>query len=125
MSQTITGSSGADTLNGFDGDDIFHFGLSDHELYKELQTPFLSNEAIDIIFNSSIGHNIIKDFEGAGATQADLISLDWHGFSSITDILSAISYHDNNAIISIDNENSITLIDIAANSLTHDDFVLV
>ncbi|MCH2037890.1 MAG: hypothetical protein MK137_04790 [Rickettsiales bacterium] len=116
----LEANAGHDTLKGSGGDDIFHFGLSEDDAYKELQ----NYEEAQLLFNTSIGHDFITDFQGAGATSGDIISLNWEGFLVINDILEVITYEDTNAIITIDSENSITLLDIAPNSLTMHDFLI-
>ncbi|MCH2037238.1 MAG: hypothetical protein MK137_01425 [Rickettsiales bacterium] len=73
----------------------------------------------------NFGHDIIRDFEDAGIRAGDLIAFSSNIFATVSNALNAISYSGDDAIITYDSDNSVTILNIAPDSLTVDDFSII
>ena len=108
----VLGNGGADTIFGNGGNDTMHGGVG-NDTYA---------------FTSSVGADVILQFENAGVAVGDVISLAAQinnlSISSASDVLSHISYSAGNALIDLGSGNTITVMDVVANSFTSSDFVI-
>lgn len=145
QNDTFYGNSGNDLLDGRNGDDLLFGGFDSDTLYggdgnDSLDggsgNDFLDGESGDdmlkgylgddiFFFGEKNGQDIIRDFEGAGATSGDLIEFSQYVFSMVNDVLDAVTYDSGNAVITIDTNNSVTLLGMTSDSLTADDFVII
>lgn len=94
----LTGGAGTDILQGGEGADEFVFG-------------------------AGFGTDTILDF-AAGAGLSDVITFAGGLFNSVADILTAATQDGDNAVITYDATNTITLTNVSMASLTEDDFIL-
>jgi Ca2+-binding RTX toxin-like protein len=97
---TLNGGSGADYLNGGSGSDVYVFD------------------------NLLIGHDRVYDFT-TGAASEDIIRFDTDVFSDMESVLAATDNVGTNAVIKIDDNNSITLLGVSQSDLHADDFQFV
>ncbi|MGH0002216.1 VCBS domain-containing protein [Pseudovibrio ascidiaceicola] len=107
--ETITGTFGADSLNGGAGDDMLTGGASSD---------------VFIFSGSEFGNDTITDFE-AGAGSDDIIRFDSETFADFDAVIAAASDEGSNVVISLDDDNSVTLNNVSKSELHADDFQFV
>lgn len=110
---TVDGSSGNDTLYGFEGDDVLSGGSGTDTFVFDL-------DALDTfgISQSSVGNDTITDFDVAN--EVIELSLDDTDYDSFGDL--DISYGDGDAVIDLGDHGSITVNGVAEDALTSDNF---
>lgn len=113
---TLAGGAGDDTLSGTAGDDLLAGGDgADVFLFAPNWNPGAVPE----------GHDVIADFSGA-AGQGDVIDLrHFYAFRDVDDVLAATADNDvGDAVITLGEGSSITLVGVQKAHLTADDFLL-
>lgn len=118
-------STSHDIIDGGSGNDVLKGGQGDDTLKGYIGNDTFLYDSGHLLNPTNFGHDIIKDFEGAGAANGDIIQFNDEIFATINDVLDAISYSDGNALITYDSENTVTLLNIGADSLSADDFEIV
>lgn len=104
----ILGNGGNDWLYGQEGNDTLHGGAGD-DVY---------------VFSANYGNDVIAHFEGAGQAGGDSILIDDPNAATlIPQILAAIEYRNGNAYVYDTDGNSVTILNIAAGSLSAADFI--
>ncbi|MEP4380467.1 MAG: VCBS domain-containing protein, partial [Alphaproteobacteria bacterium] len=95
---TLNGGAGNDTLTGNGGDDLF-------------------------VFTDGTGDDVITDFtEGAGSE--DVIDVSDFGFTDFADLLTATNDSGADTVITLDGDDSLTLIGVQEANLHEDDFLI-
>ncbi|SFK89106.1 FG-GAP repeat-containing protein [Pseudovibrio ascidiaceicola] len=107
--ETITGTGGADSLNGGAGDDMLTGGASSD---------------VFIFSGSEFGNDTITDFE-AGAGSSDIIQFDSDTFADFDAVIAAASEEGSSVVITLDDDNSVTLNNVSKSELHADDFQFV
>lgn len=131
----IHGNGGIDYIEGGDGDDIiygdadgdFIFGGngSDKLIGGAGNDGLTGGAGNDIFaFYKGAGNDWLNDFQGAGAVTGDIIQISSDIYSSVSQILSNISYSGGNAVIKLDGSNSVTLAGVSG-GLTAADFQII
>lgn len=120
----INGGSGNDRLYGGDGNDVLVGGNGADRLYGNAGDDRLTgNSGSDIfIFGPATGHDTITDFS-AGAAKGDVIQLLGTSLSSFADVLAATTDVGGNAVITISDTASVTLLGVTEASLHANDFL--
>lgn len=95
---TLKGGAGNDSLTGGGGDDMF-------------------------IFENGTGDDVITDFT-AGAGSDDVIDVSDFGFTDFADLLAATNDSGADTVITLDGDDSVTLIGVQEANLHEDDFLL-
>lgn len=104
--QTLVGDAGANTLVSGHGDDILT-GNGGDELF---------------VFNNGSGDDTITDF-AAGAGSQDKIDVRDFGFTDLVDLLAATNDSGADTVITLDSDDSLTLIGVQEADLHEDDFI--
>lgn len=110
----INGDDGNDNLFGEFGDDILNGGEDNDEL-----NGGLGND--QFVFDPNFGHDTVTDFE-SGVGLGDMLRFDSTIFSSFEQVLAAATQVENDTIITVDENNSVTLSNVQRSTLTADDF---
>lgn len=124
-SDRIYGGSDEDTIFGGDGNDALKGGNDDDILYGGAGDDVLNGGAGNdtFVFLTGFGHDVVVDFD----TLVDDEAINLSNVTSIVDFadLSAnyLVQFGNNAIIILDENNTITLLDISAGDLSEGDFI--
>jgi len=103
-SDTIRGGKGSDTINGGSGDDIM-YGDWGSELF---------------IFDLNSGNDTLINFK----LENDVADVSAYGFASADGVLANITYTATDAILHLDDNNSITMLDISESDLWKADFFI-
>jgi len=104
---SITGDANANEINGEGGDDTLTGGGGD-DLF---------------IFENGTGDDVITDFT-AGAGSDDVIDVSDFGFTDLADLLAATNDSGADTVITLDGDDSLTLIGVQEADLHEDDFLL-
>jgi len=118
----LLGGNAADTLFGEDGDDFLNGGVGDDTLIGGAGNDILNgNSGSDTFrFSDDFGTDIVTDFTNG----ADRLDFSTHSaLQSLDDILDAATQSDNNVIISLDEDNTLTLENVSLDSLDMTDFI--
>ncbi len=118
-SDYLFGADGNDVLWGGDGSDIIIGGTGDDDLYGNAGADKFSFNVL------KGGHDVINDFEGAGAAKGDIIALSSQIYKTVAQVLNNITYEHGDAIIHLDGDNTITVAGVPDHALTADDFQIV
>jgi Ca2+-binding RTX toxin-like protein len=103
----INGFSGNDTLIGSQGNDVLAGGLG----------------ADTFVFGGSFGHDVIQGFfAGSGNGLNDFVQFDRSIFSSFADVQAHAQQIGNDTTITVDPNRSVTLQNVALNTLSAGDF---
>ena len=105
--QTLVGDAGANTLVSGHGDD-FMTGNGGNDLF---------------VFDNGSGDDTITDF-AAGAGSDDRIDVSDFGFTDLADLLAATNDSGADTVITLDGDDSLTLIGVQEAMLHEDDFIL-
>jgi cysteinyl-tRNA synthetase, unknown class len=116
-SDRLEGGAGDDVLYGNDGTDLIFGGAGNDDLYGGI-----GNDKFH--FTRGGGDDVINDFQGAGATRADVIYISSQIYTSKSQIMSHITYSNGDAVIELDNGNSITVAGVSNNAMASTDFVI-
>jgi len=103
---TIDGGAGDDTLNGNAGDDTLIGGTGD-DLF---------------VFEDGTGDDTINDFT-TGASSDDVMDVSDFGFTDLTDLLTSTNDSGSDTVITLDGDDSITLIGVQKADFHADDFI--
>jgi Ca2+-binding RTX toxin-like protein len=118
----IVGGNGGDTLDGRGGDDFLFGGNgSDRLIGGDGNDKLTGGRGADtFVFGPGFGHDVITDF-----SRADRIEFDDGVFRNFHDVKAATKQVDENTVITLDADNSITLLGVDRDSLlaSHFDFV--
>ncbi len=95
---TLNGGAGNDILTGNGGDDLF-------------------------VFENGTGDDVITDFS-AGAGSEDVIDVSDFGFTDLADLLAVTNDSGADTVITLDGDDSLTLIGVQEANLHEDDFLL-
>ncbi|SCM79020.1 putative Hemolysin-type calcium-binding region [uncultured Pleomorphomonas sp.] len=106
----LNGLAGNDYLNASDGDDVLNGGAGDDYL--------VGGEGADAFrFDPGFGHDAIEDF-----SLGDVIEFASSLFADFDAVLGAATEADGSTLIALDEDNSVTLQNVALASLTADEF---
>ncbi|MEH6633281.1 MAG: hypothetical protein V7776_20900 [Halopseudomonas aestusnigri] len=122
---TIYGTSfGSTIIDGGRGDDALYGGRVDDELDGGVGDDILTGGAGNdtFVFKENLGNDTITDFV-AGAGSEDSIRIEGLNISTFDDVLEQAEQVGDDTVISIDAENSITLMDVNIADLHVDDFL--
>ncbi|NQV58040.1 MAG: pre-peptidase C-terminal domain-containing protein, partial [Alphaproteobacteria bacterium] len=108
LNDTLVGNDGANTLNGAQGDDNLT-GLGGDDLF---------------VFTNGGGDDTVTDFT-AGAGSDDVLDVSDFGFADLSALLAATNDAGANTVITLDGDDSITLIGVQEAHLHADDFLFV
>jgi Ca2+-binding RTX toxin-like protein len=117
----ITAGNGGETLDGKGGDDFLFGGNGNDRLIGGDGNDRLTggNGQDTFVFAAGFGHDTITDF-----TPADRIEFDGHIFRNFQAIEAASQQVGNDTVITLDDQNSITLQNVALSSLHAHDFII-
>ncbi len=146
-SDYILGNGGNDTIYGggaqadpTDGPDTIYGGLGNDYIISNGGADFVAgqegNDTIyggvgnDIFYFASLhGADVLGAFDTPGAVLGDIFqivsNINGSGITTAAGVLSHIGYSGGNAVIDFGAGQSVTILGIAANSLTADDFTIV
>ena len=117
----LIGDKGNDLLNGGSGKDMLDGGLGKDQLIGGAGDDQLTGgQAADaFVFGPGFGHDVITDF-----THDDRVEFDGGVFQNAQQVLAASQQVGDNTVITVDANNSVTLQDVALQSLHAKDFVI-
>jgi Ca2+-binding RTX toxin-like protein len=117
----IAGGNGGETLDGKGGDDFLFGGNGNDRLIGGDGNDKLTggNGQDTFVFAAGFGHDTITDF-----TPADRIEFDGHIFQNFQAVQAVIQQVGNDTVITLDDQNSITLQNVALNSLHAHDLII-
>lgn len=130
---TLSGNVGIDQLFGGDGDDTL-LGGNDHDvLVGGADDDTLSGDRGDdeltggtgadtFQFYAGLGHDTVMDFE-AGEGAGDVLELQNLAFAAFSDLSIYAAQVGADTVITLDVDNSITLVGVDINTLTETDFL--
>ncbi|KZK80732.1 Poly(beta-D-mannuronate) C5 epimerase 6 [Pseudovibrio sp. Ad46] len=116
--EVLNGGLDADVIAGNDGDDVLSGGSGDDQL-----TGGAGNDTFKFADGES-GHDVIADFE-AGAGSLDVIEFESAVFADFDALKAAVEDSGADAVITIDDDTSITLKGVNSADLHQDDFTFV
>jgi Ca2+-binding RTX toxin-like protein len=122
----IQGRGGNDELDGDSGDDTLIGGRGNDELDGGNDDDVLKGGAGDdtFRFNNDDGDDVIRDFR-AGAGSPDQLDLERLDFDTFQDVLAAAQDDGSgNVVIELDNQTTVTLLNVVEADLHQDDFLL-
>lgn len=114
---SIWGGAGNDTLNGRGGDDTLYGGTGNDVLYGGTGNDLF-------VFANGDGNDTIMDFT-AGAGVGDVINIADFTFADFTAVTNAATDNGFDTTITLDGDDSVTLIGVRVTDLDQDDFQLV
>jgi VCBS repeat-containing protein len=122
----VTGGNGNDSIDGGAGKDILDGGLGNDTLIGGAGDDLLTGNLGDdrFVFSGSFGHDTIVDF-GLLSSGDDKIQLDHTQFANFGALMSHAQQDGLNVVITLDANDSITLLATRLSSLTSSDFVFV
>lgn len=126
----LYGDADADTIYGGSGDDVLDGGSDNDLLYGDSGNDTLTggqgNDVLSggsgndvIVFGKMSGKDLITDFNQT----YDTLKFTDGIFTNAAQVFSAITYHGNNAMITINSSNSIMLMGITRGELSSSDFL--
>jgi Ca2+-binding RTX toxin-like protein len=117
----IAGGNGGETLDGKGGDDFLFGGNGADRLIGGDGNDRLTggNGQDTFVFAAGFGHDTITDF-----TPADRIEFDGQIFRNFQAVQAASQQVGNDTVITLDDQNSITLQNVALSSLHAHDFII-
>jgi Ca2+-binding RTX toxin-like protein len=117
----IAAGNGGETLDGKGGDDFLFGGNGSDRLIGGDGNDRLTggNGQDTFVFGPGFGHDTITDF-----THADRIEFDGGVFQNFRAVQAASQQVGNDTVITLDDHNSITLQNVALNSLHANDFII-
>ncbi len=104
--QTVNGTANDDTLFGADGNDKL-FGDTGDDVF---------------VFTDGAGDDTVTDFE-AGAGTDDQLDVSDFGFADLADLLASTNDAGADTVITLDGDDSLTLIGVSKADLHEDDFL--
>jgi hypothetical protein len=104
--QTVNGTANDDTLFGADGNDTL-FGDTGDDVF---------------VFTDGAGDDTVTDFE-AGAGTDDQLDVSDFGFADLADLLASTNDAGADTVITLDGDDSLTLIGVSKADLQEDDFL--
>jgi Ca2+-binding RTX toxin-like protein len=117
---TLSGDSGSDTLKGNDGDDFIEGGSGSDNLY--------GGKGFDLFYynlgnDENLGNDTIRDFD-AGSGQGDVLAFSSYdsGFDSWVDVLAHAEQVGGDTVITIGEEQTITVKGVGVEDFSSDDF---
>jgi len=118
----IAGGNGGETLDGRGGDDFLFGGNGSDRLIGGDGNDRLTggNGQDTFVFGPGFGHDTITDF-----THADRLEFDGGIFQNFQAVQAASQQVGNDTVITLDNNNSITLQGVALHSLHASDFAFI
>ncbi|EEA96924.1 VCBS domain-containing protein [Pseudovibrio sp. JE062] len=116
--EVLKGGVDADIINGNDGDDVISGGSGDDQL-----SGGEGNDTFKFASGES-GHDVITDFE-AGAGSLDVIEFESSVFADFDAVMAFVEDSGSDAVITIDEDTSITLKGVNVADLHQDDFTFV
>ncbi|WP_157216546.1 calcium-binding protein [Flavisphingomonas formosensis] len=122
----LTGNGGADAMRGGDGSDTLYGGAGDDQLLGEGGNDRLTGGDGNDIFliGKAAGRDIIYDF-AAGDAAGDVIRISGLPFHSFDEVMASAVQSGANTVIRFDALDSLTLVNVAMDTLTAGDFVFV
>ena len=110
FNDTLKGSSGNNVLTGLGGNDWLT-GAGGNDTFR---------------FGANFGHDTITDFAvGPNSVQHDLITFDHTVFADFDAMMAATLPIGTNTVITVDADNTLTLLNVSISSLHRDDFAFV
>ncbi len=110
FNDTLTGTSAANVLTGLGGNDRLT-GAGGDDTFR---------------FNANFGHDTITDFAaGPNSVRHDLVTFDHTIFADFDAMMAATIPIGTNTVITVDAENTLTLLNVSTSSLHRDDFAFV
>jgi VCBS repeat-containing protein len=106
LDQEVFGTNGDDVLFGADGNDQL-IGRDGDDLF---------------VFVDGAGEDLIVDFE-SNQNEQDRLDVSDFGFTDLTDLLASTSDVGSSAVISLDDDDSVTLVGVPKAFLESDDFI--
>jgi Ca2+-binding RTX toxin-like protein len=124
--ETINGTSGVDAIDGLGGNDTISGSGGGDIIVGGAGNDTLTGGAGNdtFIFKTGFGQDAVTDFV-AGAASDDVVEFRDGLFADVNAILAAASTSGNNTIITVDQQNTITLQNVALANLHQDDFRVV
>lgn len=130
---TLSGGEGDDVLNGGSGDDVLLGGAGDDQISGGSGDDTIEGGAGDdllsggsgddvFVFAPNFGHDRITDF---GGWDADVIEFTTGMFADFDAVLAAAVQVGSDVVITLDDQNSLTLAEMHRDSLRADDFRFV
>ena len=118
----IAAGNGGETLDGKGGDDLLFGGNGSDRLIGGDGNDRLTggNGSDTFVFGPGFGHDIVTDF-----SRADRIEFDGGVFQNFQAVQAATQQVGANTVITLDNDNSITLLGVDPHSLHASDFFFV
>lgn len=114
---SLEGNTGNDYLHGGQGNDTLNGGAGNDQLLGQLGNN-------RFVFEDDAGHDTIHGYvHGADRIEIER-GINDLPITTAADVLARVSYSGGNAVISIDQQTSITLLNIAPGTLTLDDFLV-
>ncbi len=125
-SDHLDGGSGYDTLNGGDGDDTLDGGRQDDFLNGGTGNDVLTGGNGDdrFVFAANFGHDEITDFQDTASVN-DVLEFSNTLFADYVDLMAAASQIGSDVVISLDQDNSVTLRNTQLGTLDEADFSFV
>ncbi len=127
QNNTLNGSDDADTFVAGDGDDTLYGKKGDDTLLGEAGNDTLNGGAGNDTFvftGASFGKDVINDFE-AGVVSEDVIQFDASIFADFNAVINEASDVGSDTVITLDDDNSVTLKGVSLADLHSDDFQFV
>lgn len=124
----VAGGLGSDSLYGENGNDSLYAGQDNDLLVGGAGNDYLAGGSGNDIyyFGNASGNDMVAAFDNPGAGIGDIIRFDigLNG-SNITNpnsVLSHITYSNGNAVIDLGGGHNVTILGVAVNAFTSDDF---
>lgn len=120
----MTGANGNDSLDGGAGKDVLDGGLGNDTLVGGAGDDLLTGNLGDdrFVFSGAFGHDTVVDFGLLGFGN-DKIQLDHTQFANFSAVMSHAHQDGLNVVITLDADDSITLVATRLSSLSAGDFV--
>ncbi|RDJ23165.1 hypothetical protein DWF00_21195 [Bosea caraganae] len=113
----LTGGAGDDALAGGSGDDRLIGGAGNDTL-----TGGSGHDAF--VFQAGMGNDLITDFTLTGSS-SDVIEIDATLFANLASLVDVMAQDGRNVVITVDENDTITLANVSLSSLQTDDFRFV
>jgi hypothetical protein len=117
------GATAYNYLYGGTGDDTLTGGNSSNG--GSVENYLRGDDGTDtFVFNSSSGQSTIYDFTAGSGTDHDIIDASAYGFQSLDEVVANTTDYSGYCVIQLDQGNSVTLVGVAKDAFTSDDFIL-